>query len=87
MSVAVQVFKDVEVVEDKPLPSGFVSVKDAAKILSVTPETVRRWLADGQLKGEEVQSGARGRTGWRWVVTTASINHRRKLNKKGVPVG
>lgn len=30
------------------------SVKDIAKILSVNPETVRRWVRDGKIKAEPI---------------------------------
>jgi len=30
-----------------------LDVEDAAKIIEVHPETIRRWLRDGTLKGEK----------------------------------
>lgn len=40
----------------------YVTVEEVAKRLALNPETIRRWLRDGKIKG--VRIGVR-RAGWR----------------------
>jgi len=68
------------------LPPGYVSVKDAARLMGVTGETIRRYIADGKLAAKEVQYGARGRHGWRWVIPTSEVNRMRAVKANGHPM-
>lgn len=74
----IEVTQEVSI-STSPLPPGYVSVKDAARLLGVTGETVRRYIADGKLAAKEVTYGARGRHGWRWVIPTSEVNRLRTI--------
>jgi hypothetical protein len=43
-----------------------VTIRDAATMLGVSPDTIRRRLARGELTGQQVHSG--GRAGFTWYV-------------------
>lgn len=67
----VTVFQEVPTLGDLP-PGGFVNVEDAAAILGVTGETIRRWIANGKLIAQK-DSTTYGRQGWRWVIAVAEL--------------
>jgi excisionase family DNA binding protein len=69
-SLQIRVFNDCPL-EEEELPPGFVSAEHAALYLDVSPQTIRRWIAEGKLNA--VQDTSAGRFGWRWMVTTAEL--------------
>lgn len=75
----------IEVVHDVPVggklpPTGYMSVRDAATYLSVTSETIRRWISSGRISASKVETGARGRLGWRWIVDTREVERLARMN-------
>ena len=56
----------------RDLDDSLLTVKEAAEVLKVHPETVRAWLRDGMLAG--VKPGAGGRGG-RWRVPKLALEN------------
>lgn len=67
----ITVFHTVDPYGDLP-KTGFVNVEDAGVIMGVTGETIRRWIAAGQLTAFEDVS-TYGRQGWRWVIPVEEL--------------
>lgn len=77
--VKVRLYRDIEL-DGSRLPGGhFMSVEDAAVVLGVSDETVRRSISSGRMSATR-EEGTHGRFGWRWVVTTDEVNRVRKLS-------
>ena len=62
------------------LPPGLLSLIDAAAILGVNPETLRRRIRKGQVDVVR-QRPSPGRMGWRWLISTDEL---RRLKTSGL---
>ena len=75
----VRIYRD-HVVDGARLPSGHtITVEDAAVVLGVSDETVRRAISNGSIHAER-EDGTHGRFGWRWVLATDEVNRVKKLS-------
>jgi excisionase family DNA binding protein len=64
----------------RDLDDSLLTVKEAAKILRVHPETVRGWLREGALAG--VKPGAGGR----WRVLKAAVEKQASMPESDAPL-